>query len=115
VELSQTRRNAHFDAVVYDTFEETRAELNRRAQAHQPFGVPLSTPIPTLDPNAPFVPTPRLPATRPPAGFMTATPTGTTAPESTPTPPESTEPAEPTDGATRAPVTPPFGPIVGGS
>jgi hypothetical protein len=109
VDLSQIRPNAYFDPVVFDNFEDARAELNRRAQAQQPFGVPLRTPVPTLDPNMPFVPTPRLPPTRPPAGFMTATPTGTPTPEGTPDVPETTE-----EGGTRAPLTPPSGPIVGG-
>lgn len=109
VDLSQIRPNAYFDPVVFDNFEDARAELNRRAQVQQPFGVPLSTAVPTLDPNAPFVPTPRLPPTRPPAGFMTATPTT----QPTPAAPEATDDAA--DSATRAPVTPPSGPIVGGS
>lgn len=109
VELSQSRPSAHFDAVIYDTLEETQVELDRRAQMQQPFGVPLSTPFPTLDPNLPFVPTPRLPATRPPAGFMTAVPSAPATPEATPAAPETTG-----DAATRSPVTPPSGPITGG-
>ncbi len=69
VELGQIAPFAYYDAVVYDTFEATRAELNRRAQLNQPFGVPLGIGIAT---TTPFIPTPWLP-TRPP-GFITATP-----------------------------------------
>ena len=121
VELSQIRPDAYFDPVVYDQFDDARAELNRRAQTQQPFGVPITAPAATLDPNAPPIPTARLSATRPPAGFVTATP------EMSPTPSGAAEtpqqpPATPTvtpettdDNATRAPVTPGGGPITGGS
>jgi hypothetical protein len=119
VELSRIRPDAFFDAVVYDQFDDARVELNRRAQTQQPFGVPLTTPMATLDPNAPPIPTARLSSTRPPAGFVTETPvpsvttTGSegTLPASTPTATPET-----TDGnATRAPITPAGGPITGGS
>ena len=114
VDLSQIRPNAYYDPIVFDTLEQTREALDRRAQLQQPFGVALSTPIPTLDTDAPFIPTPRLPATRPPAGFMTATPTAPT--ELTPPAPQATEGTQASeDAATRAPVTPPSGPITGGS
>jgi hypothetical protein len=113
VELSQIRRDAYFDAVVFDLFEQAREELDRRAAQQQPFGVPLSSPMSTLDPNAPFIPTPRLPATRAPAGFVTETPVPTLTPldgtATTSTPPESTS-----ESGTRAPLTPDPGPIAGG-
>lgn len=82
VELARTAPTAYLDAVVYDTFEQTRDELNRRAQMQQPFGVPLAQP--TLD--LPFIPTPWLP-TRAPAGFVTATPPPTPTRPPSPTPP----------------------------
>jgi len=81
VELAQTAPSAYLDAVVYDTFDQTRAELNRRAQMQQPFGVPLAQP--TL--NLPFIPTPWLAATREPSRFVTTTPT-----------PDPTRPPSPT-------------------
>lgn len=117
VELSQIRPDAYYDAVIFDGFEEARAELDRRAEQQQPFGVPLSTLMSTLDPNAPSIPTPRLPATRAPAGFVTATPiptltpTGdaTVTPTATPTTTGTTE-----EEGTRAPRTPAPGPITGG-
>jgi hypothetical protein len=113
VQLSQIRPEAYLDAVVYDQFDAAREELNRRAQTQQPFGVPLTSPMATLDPNAPPIPTARLSSTRPPAGFITATPSPaptTTNIEGTPAvTPEASE-----ESATRAPVTPASGPITGG-
>ncbi|HLU10256.1 MAG TPA: hypothetical protein VK003_11355 [Oceanobacillus sp.] len=121
VELSRIRPDAYFDPVVFDNFEDARAELNRRAQQQQPFGVPLVSPTSTPDPNAPFIPTPRLPATRPPAGFVTSTPvptqttTGETTGEVTATPSATPTPDDTTEGeGTRAPLTPASGPITGG-
>ena len=117
VELSQIRPSAYFDAVVFDNFEDARVELNRRAEQQQPFGVPLTAPTSTPDPNAPSIPTPRLPATRPPAGFVTATPSPTLTPMEDVT---ATTTATPTTGdateeeGTRAPRTPASGPITGG-
>ncbi len=69
VQLGQAAPYAYYDPVVYDTFEETRAELNRRAQLNQPFGVPLGIGSAT---STPFIPTPWLPTRSP--GFITATP-----------------------------------------
>lgn len=118
VELGQIRREAYFDAVVFDNFEAARDELNRRAEQQQPFGVPLVSPTSTPDPNAPSIPTPRLPATRPPAGFVTSTPvpTQTVTGEVTETPgaPAATDEATEEEG-TRAPLTPASGPITGDS
>ena len=94
VELAQINANAYFDPVVFDLFEDTKAALNARANVSQPFGVPLIMPTATLDPNAPRIPTPRLQATRPPAGFVTQAPP-------TLEPPSGTEPSpvSPTPGA----------------
>lgn len=83
VELAQTAPGAYLDAVVYDTFDQTREELDRRAQTQQPFGVPLAQP--TLE--VPFIPTPRLAPTREPVGFVTATPTPDPTRPPSPTPP----------------------------
>lgn len=113
VELMRIRPDAYYDPVVRDTFEETKAELMRRADESQPFGVPIVQPTPTLDPNAPFIPTPRLLPTRPPAGFVTATPSPASpaTPDATETPlPPSFTPNE----NAPAPVQPTRGPITGG-
>jgi hypothetical protein len=113
VELSQIRPDAYYDAVIFDMFEQAREELDRRAEQQQPFGVPLIAPMSTPDPNAPIIPTPRLPSTRAPAGFVTETPVPTTTPTggSTVTGDVTETPQE--DG-TRAPLTPQTGPITGG-
>jgi hypothetical protein len=117
VELSQIRPNAYFDAVVFDSFEDARVELDRRAEQQQPFGVPITALPSTPDPNAPSIPTPRLPPTRAPAGFVTSTPVPTqtlvedvtASTTMTPTTTGTTE-----EDATRAPRTPAAGPITGG-
>lgn len=83
VELAQVAPTALLDAVVFDTFEQAREELNRRAAEQQPFGVPIATPTLLM----PLIPTPRLPATRPPNGYVTVTPPPGTARPPTPTPP----------------------------
>lgn len=102
VELARTSPLAYLDSLVFDTQEALQAELDRRVSQGQPFGVAISTPTPTLDPNAinlPAIPTPRLPPTRPPSGFVTSTPSpggppppspqpGTPSPSSTPNPNE---------------------------
>ncbi len=49
VELAQVSPKAVFDPVVHDFYEDTQAELDRRAETNQPFGIPLKpTPIPTI-------------------------------------------------------------------
>lgn len=102
VELGQQAPYAYLDPVVYDSFAETRAELNRRAQTNQPFGVPLGLGIAT---TTPLIPTPWLPASGP--GFVTATPSAT--------------PASPVATAAASPPPPPGaventpGPAIGGS
>ncbi|MFQ3566301.1 MAG: hypothetical protein SNJ59_04820 [Aggregatilineales bacterium] len=110
VELAQIQPLAYFDAVVFDLFEDARRELTRRANQNQPFGVPLATPTP--DPAMPSIPTPRLPATRPPAGFVTATPPEAFPPMPTPEP-EATD-GQMTEAQPFAPVTRTPGPIIGG-
>jgi hypothetical protein len=94
VELAQTAPNALFDPIVFDFFEDTRLELDRRAQTNQPFGVPLATPTPGPTPP-PVYPTVGAVVTGAP-GFVTQTPT----PEQPPTevlPPQT--PLYPTPGA----------------
>lgn len=120
VELAQIAPQAYLDAVIYETVLDARRELNRRAQEMQPFGVPISTATPTVDPNAvnlPIIPTPRLPETREPAGFITQTPAPgavspappLVTPSSTPNPARTPGPDEP------QPIQRTPGPITGGS
>jgi hypothetical protein len=94
VELAQTAPAALFDPVVFDFFEDTKLELDRRAQNNQPFGVPLATATP--GPSAPPVyPTAGAVVTEVP-GFVTQTPTPNPPPAETPTP---QTPLYPTPGA----------------
>lgn len=94
VELAQTAPNAVFDPVVFDFFEDTRLELDRRAQSNQPFGVPLATPTP--GPTAePIYPTAGAVLTDVP-GFITQTPTPDLPPAESATP---QTPLYPTPGA----------------
>lgn len=108
VELAQFAPLAYFDPVVYDTLEEVRQVLDERANTNQPFGAALATPFPTLDlsggtPGGDLgaIPTPWLPPTRGPAGFITATPVPP------PTSGAGTEPAQ-------TPIQRTPGPISGG-
>jgi hypothetical protein len=109
MELALYLPNAYYDPVVYDLLEDMRAALNRRADAGEPFGVPMSQPTATGDPNATFVPTPRLPTTRPPAGFVTEAPP-TIPPTPTGTPPPSFTPED----NPPVPITPTRGPVIRG-
>lgn len=100
VALAQRRGDALYDLIAEETLGEAKAALDDRAAAFQPFGVAL-----TADPPAtPLAPTPgpilASPApTRPPAGFVTQTPTPTT-PAGTPLPTEPPQqPIVPTPGA----------------
>ncbi len=93
-QLTFTAPNAYYDPVVYELFDEAKAELNRRAEQSQPFGMPLSIPTPTYDPNMPVV----IPTATHPPGFITQTP----------------DPALLTPVATREPINPTPGPITGG-
>jgi hypothetical protein len=102
VEVSQASPFAFLDLVVYDTLEQTQAELDRRAAQNQPFGVPLGIGSATQA----VIPTPWLP-TRSPA-FVTATPSPTDGPSPTPTSTPQVPPTQP--GAVQN--TP--GPVIGG-
>lgn len=118
VQLGQTAPYAYYDPVVYDTFEETRAELIRRAQFNQPFGIPLGIGSAT---STPFIPTPWLPTRDP--GFITATPSpGVTTPAAEVSPevtPETTDDAAVTASPTPVTLSPGQiintpGPAIGG-
>jgi hypothetical protein len=98
VELAQINPYAFYDPVVRDTFEETQAELDRRAAANEPFGVPLGLPPAATAPGQIIIPTPW------------STPSGPTA---TPEPTTPVTPLPTTDSAP-APIQPTPGPIIGG-
>jgi hypothetical protein len=108
VELAQANLNAYYDAVTHDQFEDMRKALSDRATIGAPFGVALSQPTPTLDPNAPIIPTPRLFPTNPPAGFVTQAPPMTPAP-ATAVPPTFTPE---TGGQEPVPISPTPGSII---
>ena len=101
VQLAQQLPNAFFDPVVFDQFADTKKALNDRAVLNTPFGVAISQPTPTLDPNAPIIPTPRLFPTNPPAGFITEVPpTPSPAPTLSPVPSQDQpQPIVPTPGS----------------
>lgn len=111
VDLARLAPRALFDPVVHDFYEDTKAELDRRAELYQPFGVPLP-PTATWTPAVtaqPILPTPGAIATKGPS------------PEpATPEAPEIIEPPVPdaeTPMPTNAPPTPLFptpGPVIGG-
>lgn len=112
VTLAQAAPDALFDPIVQDQFDNAKSALNERASLNQPFGVPL---LPTPTPPAPISPTPgsiigpvTVP-TRPPGGFITATPTinPDAPPAATPTP-------DPNAGGEQGPIYPTPGPITGG-
>lgn len=112
VELAQKAPRAYFDPVVYDDINETKAELNRRAQSNQPFGVPL---IPTETPTPGPTSLPIKPTIGPVLGpgFITQTPT----PELSPTPELPTLsptpiPVDP-NATPQDPLSPTPGPITG--
>jgi hypothetical protein len=101
VQLAQQLPNAFFDPVIFDQFDDIRKALNDRAILNTPFGVAISQPTPTLDPNAPIIPTPRLFPTNPPAGFITQSPpTPSPAPTLSPVPSQDQpQPIVPTPGS----------------
>ncbi len=96
VELAQTAPYAFYDPIVRDSFEETKAELDRRASENQPFGEALGLPPAATPSGQPMIPTP------------IPTPGG---PTSTPTTPAT---PLPTSGDVPAPIQPTPGPITGG-
>jgi hypothetical protein len=86
VQLAQINPNAYYDPVVYTLFDDARAALEQRVNTNQPFGVPMQSSLPTPDPNATAIPTPRLVPTNPPAGFVTMAPPTAQPGEQEPTP-----------------------------
>ena len=96
VELAQVHPYAFYDAVMRDTFEETKAELDRRAAANEPFGVPMGLPTASAPPG--IIPTPW-----PTPGGPTLTPSPTV--PVTPLPPS---------GDVIGPIQPTPGPVIGG-
>jgi hypothetical protein len=114
VELAQAAPRALFDPLIYDLFDDTKAELNRRAAANEPFGVPLiptatPTPGPTSQPLYPTVGAVPVQG----VGFITQTPTpDLNAPEISPTP--TPEPNELT-GTPQEPIYPTPGPVITGN
>lgn len=98
VELAQVHPYAFYDAVVRDTFEETKAELDRRAAENEPFGVPIGLPTASAAPNQVTIPTPW--------------PTSS-GPTPTPSPTLPVTPL-PTSANGPAPIQPTPGPIIGG-
>lgn len=98
VELAQVHPYAFYDPVVRDTFEETKAELDRRAAENQPFGTPIGLPTASAAPGQVVIPTPW--------------PTSS-GPTPTPTPTLPVTPL-PTSGNAPAPIQPTPGPITGG-
>jgi hypothetical protein len=110
VQLAQLRPFALFDPVVFETAEEARAALDRRAELSQPFGVPLANETPAAQEGdflpqdlLETIPTPMVPI-QGAEGWVTVTPpptippTPTTAP--TPLPQgDPIPPVEPTPGS----------------
>ena len=102
VQLAQTRPDALYDAVVFDTVEEAKAYLDERAALSEPFGEPLLA-APTAGATLlPSIPTPMIPAQQS-EGWVTVTPsppTSTPTPAGTPLPPgEAIDPIQPTPGS----------------
>jgi hypothetical protein len=114
VTIAQAVPDALFDPVVQDNFDNAKSALNERASLNQPFGVPL-TPTPT--PLPPIIATPGsiigpvTAPTRPPGGFITATPTTNVDVPQPPTP--SPDPNAPTAPGPE-PIYPTPGAITGG-
>lgn len=106
VDIARVAPFAFFDPVVYDTLDETRAEMNRRAASNQPFGVPLGIGIAT---TTPFIPTPAITLA---PGYVTATPNGSGVPTPITTPTPTGGEAAVTEAAPVPTNTP--GPIIGG-
>ncbi len=124
VELARRFPRALFDPVVHDFYEDTKAELDRRALNNEPFGVPLP-PTPTWTPaptSPPLFPTPgpitSEEATLTPTFIQIGTATeADTTPEITPevTASDTATPGEPPTSTPATPLYPTPGPVTGGS
>lgn len=93
VELAQVAPYAYFDPVVRDTFEETKAELDRRASENQPFGVAIGLPPAATPSGQPAIPTPW-----PTSSGPTVTPSPTTPVTPLPTSADAPGAIQPTPG-----------------
>lgn len=93
-QLIMTAPNAYYDPVIYEALADAQAELDRRAEQSQPFGMPMSQPTPTYDPNMPII----IPTVTHQQPFITATPA----------------PNSGTPDAPREALDPTPGPILGG-
>lgn len=127
VQIAQQLPNAEFDPISFDTFEATKAELDRRADTMQAFGLPPLAATATALPEA-FIPTPRLATRPPPAVTPNATPTGAatmtpfppnaTVITATPYPPNATiiivPPGDGDPGDDPRPIVPTIGAVTGG-
>lgn len=117
VEMAQFASHIFFDPIPADSFESTRAELNRRAELNYPFGTDVLQPgqeLPTMV-APPAIPTPNVPGgipTRAPAGFITQTPQGTIMATATPIIVVTAAPDDAGDPAPTA-IAPTPGPITG--
>lgn len=98
VELAQVAPYAFFDPIVRDTFEATKAELDRRADENQPFGEAIGPPPAATLAGQPSIPTPW-----PTSGGPTITPSP--AAPVAPLPPSERPPAA---------IQPTPGPLIGG-
>jgi hypothetical protein len=111
VQLAQANLNAYYDAVSYDEFDDMKKALGDRSAIGTPFGYALAQPTPTIDVNAPIIPTPRLFPTNAPGGFVTLAPPMTPVPSDTAIPPTFTPD---TDGQDPVPISPTPGAVIPG-
>lgn len=95
VDLARVRPSAYFDAIVRDTYEETKQVLDQRAMLAQPFGVPIREATLTPAPLDFPIPTP---ISTQNSGFITATPSPAVPPTRDPAQP-APSPVEPTPGS----------------
>lgn len=101
VEVAQAAPQAVLDLVVFDRFEETKAELDRRAELMAPFGAPVTeTAVPMSEGEAEILATLMSALTATPASPLVAPPEET-APVAPPTPGAPL----PTPAETPAPIT----------
>ncbi len=119
VEVAKAREDAFLDALVYENAAEAASALNARAEANQPFGVPL-VPTPTPSLRDPILPTPGAitgggAITEGGSGFVTQQPTASTGFITVTPSPAPTLPNLDAQGEPREEISPTPGAIVGGS
>ena len=109
-ECPGVRMGLQFGGIVENSFDDAKRVLSDRAILNQPFGwslLPTPTPLPPILPTPGSIIGPVIVPTRPPGGFITATPTTNVnaPPAATPSPDpnaptaEGQEPIYPTPGA----------------